>query len=96
MDTIQSKGVRGRVADAPSGHWVYRVLPRRLWPYAQLARWDRPIGFWLLMWPCWWSAAMAASAHAMPGAALLDVLPSPWHLALFSSARSPCAALAHL
>lgn len=83
MDTIQSKGVRGRVADAPSGHWVYRVLPRRLWPYAQLARWDRPIGFWLLMWPCWWSAAMAASAHAMPGAALLDVLPSPWHLALF-------------
>ena len=83
MDTIQSKGVRGRVADAPSGHWVYRVLPRRLWPYAQLARWDRPIGFWLLMWPCWWSAAMAASAHAMPGAAPLDVLPSPWHLALF-------------
>ena len=83
MDDIQSREAQGRVADAPSGHWVYRLLPRRLWPYAQLARWDRPIGWWLLMWPCWWSAAMAAAAHAQPGAALADVLPSPWHLVLF-------------
>jgi 4-hydroxybenzoate polyprenyltransferase len=83
MDDIQSHQNQGRVADAPSGHWVYRTLPRGLWPYAQLARWDRPIGWWLLMWPCWWSAAMAASAHAQPGAPLLSVLPSPWHLFLF-------------
>ncbi len=83
MENIQSKDAQGRVADAPSGHWVYRLLPRGLWPYAQLARWDRPIGWWLLMWPCWWSAAMAASARAAPGAALIDVLPSPWHLLLF-------------
>lgn len=83
MDDIQTRERQGRVADAPSGHWVYRALPRSLWPYAQLARWDRPIGFWLLMWPCWWSAAMAASAGAAPGAPLLSVLPSPWHLALF-------------
>ncbi|MEX0344873.1 MAG: 4-hydroxybenzoate octaprenyltransferase [Rhizobiaceae bacterium] len=83
MDEVQSKRSQGRVADAPTGHWVYRVLPRAAWPYAQLARWDRPIGFWLLMWPCWWSAALAASSHAQPGAPLPDVLPSPWHLALF-------------
>jgi 4-hydroxybenzoate polyprenyltransferase len=83
MDDIQSREAQGRVADAPSGHWVYRLLPRWLWPYAQLARWDRPIGIWLLMWPCWWSAVMAASAYARPGEALADVLPSPWHLALF-------------
>jgi 4-hydroxybenzoate polyprenyltransferase len=83
MDDIQSREAQGRVADAPTGHWVYRALPRWLWPYAQLARWYRPFGVWLLMWPCWWSAAMAASAHAQPGASLLDVLPSPWHLALF-------------
>ena len=50
METIQSKANQGRVADAPSGHWVYRVLPRWLWPYAQLARWDRPIGWQLLLW----------------------------------------------
>jgi len=30
-----------------------RVLPRSIWPYAQLARWDRPIGWQLLLWPCW-------------------------------------------
>lgn len=83
MDTIQTIDTQGRVADAPSRHWVYRLLPRGIWPYAQLARWDRPIGWWLLMWPCWWSAALAASAHAQPGAPLLSVLPSPWHLILF-------------
>ena len=83
METIQSRKSQGRVADAPSRHWVYRALPRRLWPYAQLARWDRPIGWELLMWPCWWSAAMAASAYARPGDALLGLLPSPWTLLLF-------------
>ena len=83
MDNVQSKKAQGRVADAPSDHWVYRALPRMAWPYAQLARWDRPIGWWLLLWPCWWSLALAASADAKPGAALFDVLPSPWYLALF-------------
>ncbi|OAP40868.1 4-hydroxybenzoate octaprenyltransferase [Sinorhizobium glycinis] len=57
----------GRVRDAPSKNWVYRVLPRALWPYAQLARWDRPIGWQLLMWPCLWSAALAAGAAAALG-----------------------------
>ncbi len=51
-----------RVSDAPSGNWVYRVLPISFWPYAQLARWDRPIGWQLLMWPCFWSATLAAHA----------------------------------
>ncbi|MGO6708209.1 MULTISPECIES: 4-hydroxybenzoate octaprenyltransferase [Rhizobium] len=51
-----------RVSDAPSHNWVYRILPPWLWPYAQLARWDRPIGWQLLMWPCFWSATLAANA----------------------------------
>ncbi len=83
METIQSKAAQGRVADAPSGHWVYRALPRWLWPYAQLARWDRPIGWQLLLWPCWWSAALAASAYARPGEPLPSLLPDPWTLVLF-------------
>jgi 4-hydroxybenzoate polyprenyltransferase len=83
MDVIQSRERQGRVADAPSGHWVYRLLPRPLWPYAQLARWDRPIGWWLLLWPCWWSAALAATAHAVPDEPLRDLLPNPLHLLLF-------------
>jgi 4-hydroxybenzoate polyprenyltransferase len=83
MDSIQSRETQGRVADAPTGHWVYRALPRWLWPYAQLARWDRPIGWQLLMWPCWWSAALAAIAYARPGEPLMTLLPNPWHLLLF-------------
>lgn len=83
METIQSRTTQGRVADAPSGHWVYRALPRWLWPYAQLARWDRPIGWWLLLWPCWWSAALAAVSFAAPGEPLTTLLPPPSHIVLF-------------
>lgn len=83
MDDIQARGLRGRVADAPSGHWVYRALPRGVWPYAQLARWDRPIGWQLLLWPCFWSAGLAAAASANAGAAFPATVPSPWHLVFF-------------
>jgi 4-hydroxybenzoate polyprenyltransferase len=83
METIQSRASQGRVSDAPSGHWVYRALPRGLWPYAQLARWDRPIGWQLLLWPCWWSAALAATEHARVGDPIASLLPSLWHLILF-------------
>ncbi len=83
MDVIQSKAGQGRVADAPSGHWVYRILPRGVWPYAQLARWDRPIGIWLLLWPCLWSAALAAVAYARPSDPLMSLLPSPYLVLLF-------------
>jgi 4-hydroxybenzoate polyprenyltransferase len=40
-------------------HWTQRLLPPAWRPYARLARWDRPIGIWLLLFPCWWSVAMA-------------------------------------
>ena len=35
------------------------ALPPRLRPYASLMRLDRPIGTWLLYWPCGWSVALA-------------------------------------
>ncbi|MEC5321913.1 4-hydroxybenzoate octaprenyltransferase [Aurantimonas sp. A3-2-R12] len=70
-----------RVADAPSNNWVYRTLPRGLWPYAQLARWDRPIGWQLLLWPCWWAAALAP--QAVQTGAVHTGLPSLWQLFLF-------------
>ncbi|HEY6047924.1 MAG TPA: 4-hydroxybenzoate octaprenyltransferase [Sphingomicrobium sp.] len=35
------------------------ALPRRLRPFASLMRLDRPIGTWLLYWPCAWSVALA-------------------------------------
>ena len=64
---ISSPPDSGRVADAPSKNWVYRVLPRGAWPYAQLARWDRPIGWQLLLLPCLWSAALSANVAAAIG-----------------------------
>ncbi|MBN8996751.1 MAG: 4-hydroxybenzoate octaprenyltransferase [Rhizobiales bacterium] len=62
--------------DAVRGHWVDRLLPEGARPYARLARYDRPIGWWLLLWPCWWSAALAADAAGRSW-------PDPWHLLLF-------------
>jgi 4-hydroxybenzoate polyprenyltransferase len=38
--------------------WVDR-LPGRWRDFATLARWDRPIGTWLLLLPCWWGQALA-------------------------------------
>ena len=35
------------------------ALPAALRPYASLIRVDRPIGTWLLYWPCAWSVALA-------------------------------------
>ena len=52
-----------RVADA-TGNWVDTLAPPWSRPYLRLARLDRPIGSWLLLLPCWWSAALAAGlAH---------------------------------
>lgn len=44
--------------DAVAGSWV-EMLPRSWKPYARLARADRPIGAWLLFWPCAWGVALA-------------------------------------
>ena len=68
-------GGLGRVADS-TGNWVDRAAPTWSRPYLRLARLDRPIGSWLLLIPCWWSAGLAAIAAR-------DPLPSPWHLLLF-------------
>jgi 4-hydroxybenzoate polyprenyltransferase len=64
----------GRVADS-TGNFVDRSPPT-LRPYLRLSRFDRPIGAWLLLIPCWWSAALAAVYAGAP-------LPNIWHLVLF-------------
>jgi 4-hydroxybenzoate polyprenyltransferase len=49
-------------SDIDAGSWLLRATPARLEPYLKLARVDRPIGTWLLLFPCWWSLALALQA----------------------------------
>jgi 4-hydroxybenzoate polyprenyltransferase len=62
-------GAAARVADA-TGNWVDTHAPLWMRPYLRLSRLDRPIGSWLLLMPCWWSAALAAGIardlHGLP------------------------------
>ncbi|XP_042004340.1 4-hydroxybenzoate polyprenyltransferase, mitochondrial-like, partial [Salvia splendens] len=46
--------------------WIDVYLPETVRPYAQLARLDKPIGTWLLAWPCMWSITMAAAPDSLP------------------------------
>ena len=63
-----------RVADA-TGNWVDTRAPRWSRPYLRLSRFDRPIGSWLLLMPCWWSAALAAGVgHDLSRLPVLVVL----------------------
>ncbi len=66
----------GRVADS-TGNWVDTLAPAAIRPYLRLARADRPIGGWLLLLPCWWSAALASN-HAQAA------LPNLWHVIAFA------------
>ncbi len=65
------------VADAARGNWVDRYAPEAWRPYLRLARMDRPIGTWLLLFPCWWSLALAQVDEGRP-------YPSLWLLLLFA------------
>ncbi|KQX34970.1 4-hydroxybenzoate octaprenyltransferase [Devosia sp. Root436] len=55
------------VPDAKRGNWLDRYAPAWLKPYGRLARWDRPIGFYLLFWPCAWGLGLAAVANPAQG-----------------------------
>lgn len=51
---------------------LMRLLPARFHPYGQLARLDRPIGSWLLFWPCFWGMALAgAQINSYPPAHMI-------------------------
>ncbi len=61
--------------DARPGSLVLRLTPDFALPFVQLARLDRPIGWQLLLLPCWQGAALAGLA--------LQSGPNLLHLALF-------------
>ena len=67
-------GAAARVSDA-TDNWVDTRAPLWSRPYLRLSRLDRPIGSWLLLLPCWWSAALAAGiAHDVSRLPLILVL----------------------
>jgi 4-hydroxybenzoate polyprenyltransferase len=47
-------------SDIYNGDWADRYMPAAVVPYIRLARLDRPIGTWLLLFPGWWAIALAA------------------------------------
>lgn len=63
------------IPDAPASNLAERLSPPALLPFVQLARLDRPIGWWLLLLPCWWSSVLASGT--------LGQFPNLVHLALF-------------
>src|SRR5271170_2353792 len=65
----------GILPDAKPASLVLRLTPSLALPYVQLARLDRPIGWQLLLAPCWQAPALAGVA--------LDRVPNLWRLLLF-------------
>jgi 4-hydroxybenzoate polyprenyltransferase len=71
--TTLPQGKDGAIADAGAHNWVDRFAPASVLPYLRLARADRPVGFFLLAFPCFWSVALAARSldEAYPDLRLL-------------------------
>merc|ERR1719233_1243312 len=49
------------------------LLPSPLQPFLRLARLDKPIGTWLLFWPCGWSLCLATPAGQLPDLTMLTI-----------------------
>jgi 4-hydroxybenzoate polyprenyltransferase len=64
-----------QILDSVKGSWVAN-LPAAFRPYAQLMRLDRPIGWWLLLLPCWWGLVLAQISQG-------GSVPHFWYAALF-------------
>lgn len=52
---------------------LWQKCRRDIDPYKRLIRFDRPIGSWLLFWPCGWSIALAANPGCWPDPLMLGV-----------------------
>jgi 4-hydroxybenzoate polyprenyltransferase len=53
-------GAQTLIGDIPVNGWIDRLAPAFARPYLRLMRLDRPIGTWLLLFPGWWSIALAS------------------------------------
>lgn len=53
--------------------WIEQCVPGSVLPYVHLARLHKPIGAWLLAWPCLWSIAMATAPGQLPDLYMLTL-----------------------
>jgi 4-hydroxybenzoate polyprenyltransferase len=65
-----------RPSDALPASWV-DDMPRLIRPYLRLMRLDRPIGAWLLFWPCVFGLALGAAAEGRS-------VPNPFYVLLMA------------
>ena len=63
MTIDMSSGTPSTHTDIQSRGW-WHWLPRSWHPFIYLARLDRPIGWWLLLLPGWWTIALGAASTA--------------------------------
>ena len=70
----QIENTRDSRIDIPSESWVDRWMPGWSQPYLRLGRFDRPIGTWLLLIPCWWGQALATEGWPDPLLMVLFVI----------------------
>ncbi|MGH6846588.1 MAG: 4-hydroxybenzoate octaprenyltransferase [Methylocella sp.] len=64
--TAKAPGAPAALPDSIAGQLVFKLAPKSWHPLLQLARLDRPIGWWLLLLPCWWSSALASIYQGGP------------------------------
>ncbi|CAI5445293.1 unnamed protein product [Caenorhabditis angaria] len=57
----------------PTASSLVAQTPDHVKPYLQIMRVDKPIGTWLLYWPCTWSIAFAAPAGQLPSLYMLSL-----------------------
>lgn len=55
-EASDEKGDTSKDSNRSEGNhsWIDVTFPEKARPYAHLARLDKPIGTWLLAWPCMW------------------------------------------
>ncbi|CAB3403594.1 unnamed protein product [Caenorhabditis bovis] len=61
------------VVTIPTAASLVARSPPNIRPYLELMRADKPIGTWLLYWPCTWSIAIAAPAGQLPSLYMLSL-----------------------
>ncbi|MFZ0499870.1 MAG: 4-hydroxybenzoate octaprenyltransferase [Steroidobacteraceae bacterium] len=73
MNSTAAANDLGRAAKPREAPFYYRIA-RRVEEYGRLARFDRPIGTWLLLWPALWALWVSSGGRPNPEVLIVFVL----------------------